>query len=126
MKVINGIIFEKGKVLLVKKKDKWILPGGKLENELYFHCLEREFSEELSETKIDVGEFYDTFSGITPFSKKYFEADVYFCTLLSDLGKPSQEILDRKYFGKEDIKEIELSKVTRDIFNRLVKEGYVK
>lgn len=126
IKVINGLIFENGKVLVVKKKDKYILPGGKLENELYFHCLEREFREELNGTEIEVGKFYKNFSGITPFSKKPFETDIYFCKLINKLGEPSAEILDKKYVSKKDLKSESFSEVTKEILENLVKEGYLK
>ena len=126
-KVINGLIFEKDKVLVVKKKDKYILPGGELNfKEFYFHCLEREFREKLSGTHVDVGNFYDSFSGITPFSKKSFETNVYFCELIGKLGKPSAEILDRKYIGKCDLKLNNFSEVTKKILEQLVEEGYLK
>jgi 8-oxo-dGTP pyrophosphatase MutT (NUDIX family) len=126
IKVINGLIFENGKVLVVKKKDKYILPKGKLENELYFHCLEREFREELNDTKIDVEKFYKNFSGIIPFSKRAFETDVYFCKLINKLSKPSAEISDRKYVSKKGLKAESFSNVTKEILENLIKEGYLK
>jgi len=60
--VIQGIVVEDGHVLLVRKNDAWIFPGGKLEEgESHLACLAREFREELSGTKIN------------PKSAEYFE-----------------------------------------------------
>ena len=47
-KVIDLIFLKDNGVLFVKKKDFWILPGGKLEyGEKDISCLERELKEEL-------------------------------------------------------------------------------
>jgi 8-oxo-dGTP pyrophosphatase MutT (NUDIX family) len=47
--IINALIIREGRLLLVKKKDVWILPGGKLEKgESDLKCLKRELKEELS------------------------------------------------------------------------------
>jgi hypothetical protein len=126
IKVINGLIFENEKVLIVKKKNKYLPSERKLENELYFHCLERKFREKLSSTEIDVGKFYKNFSEINLFSKKAFEIDIYFCKLINNMGNPSAEISKRKYIGKKDLKTKPFSIITREILENLVKEGYLK
>ena len=56
---ISAVIIERDKLLLVKKRNSWILPGGKIEkNEGNLECLSREVSEELSGTKICNEKFY--------------------------------------------------------------------
>jgi len=48
---IGAAIIEDGKILLVRKRQSWILPGGKPEpKESDIECLCREVSEELSGT----------------------------------------------------------------------------
>jgi 8-oxo-dGTP pyrophosphatase MutT (NUDIX family) len=124
MEVINGLIFEGNKVLVVKKKETYILPGGKIEkNESIESCLKREFFEELNGTKIICGHYYNSFSGITPHSKKPFDSKVYYCELSGKLGKPSLEILDRIYVGREDFNKYNFSNVTKEILKNLSLEG---
>jgi ADP-ribose pyrophosphatase YjhB (NUDIX family) len=56
---INAVIIEDGKILLVRKRQTWILPGGKPGiNESDLECLCREIREELSGTQLDNIRYY--------------------------------------------------------------------
>lgn len=62
---IGAAIIDDGKILLVRKKQIWILPGGKPElGESDIECLCREVSEELSGTQLDNIRYYGEFEGV--------------------------------------------------------------
>lgn len=124
--VINGIVIEDGKVLVVKKKDFWILPGGKLqEGESNLECLSREFEEELSGTKIYRLKYYKNFNGITPYSRKEVNVITNFVNLKGKLGKPSMEISDACYTPFLPNPRLNFSDITWDMMISLRREGYL-
>ena len=127
VKAINAIIFNKSKeVLVVKKKNVWILPGGKpKEGENPLETLSREVKEELSGTEICNTKPYLSFGGeITPHSKKPLRVEVYFADLVSSLGNPSAEILDARYVPLSA--KLNFSDITWNILKYLRKEGYLR
>lgn len=116
-------ITEEG-LLLVRKKDVWILPGGKPEEgESDYKCLIRELKEKLSVSKeqIRIYNFYKNFMGRTPFSKTLLEAKVYFGTLNGRL-KPSAEISEAKHI--KDFENYETSDITKKIIDSLRQDKY--
>ena len=126
-KAINAVIFNREKeILVVKKKNVWILPGGKpKEGEKPLETLSREVKEELSGTRIWNVKPYLSFDGeITPHSKKPLRVDVYFADLVSSLGKPSAEILDARYVPLSA--KLNFSDITWNILKYLRKEGYLR
>ena len=53
-KAISGLVIRDEKLLLVRKNETWILPGGKPEKkESEIECLCREFKEELPSVEIE-------------------------------------------------------------------------
>ena len=59
---ICAAVIQYGQLLIVEKKNIWILPGGKPKlGENDFSCLIIEVSEYLSGTKIVVGNYYKLF-----------------------------------------------------------------
>ena len=114
------------RLLLVRKKDIWILPGGKLENgESDSDCLFRELKEELSVSKqqFRIYNFYKSFIGRTPFSNALLEAKVYFGRLRDGLIKPNNEINDVKFI--RNFKNYKISEITNKIINSLKKDKYL-
>lgn len=126
-KAINALIIRDEKLLLFRKKENWILPGGKPEEgESDIETLVREFKEEASGAEIEVGEYYGTFEGITPNKKDSLEADVYFAELKNpDLEIiPSGEIKESRFVGYIDTPFLHLSDITSKIIKQLFKEMY--
>ncbi len=122
-KCINALIFRKGKLLFVEKTDVWILPGGKvLSKESDSDCLIREFAEELSDTRIRNIRYYSEFNGTSPHRGDPILARVYFADLDGNLGKPSEEITDVRYFSGSE--EIRCSSLTQKIIDSIKKKGY--
>jgi 8-oxo-dGTP pyrophosphatase MutT (NUDIX family) len=124
-KAINLIVIEDKKILLVKKGNVWILPGGKPDKKDTSNedTLRREVYEELSGTEINIGKYYSSFIGITPYKKDKLEAITYFGSILYDLKKPSAEISDAKFIG--NFEDYQLSKITQKIVNSLRKDNYL-
>lgn len=119
---IAGIVLDDKKLLVVKKRDAWIFPGGKPEDgESDIACLVREFREELSGTRIDPKsvEFYDTFKGISPNLKLPMEGRFYRVSLNSELGLPSREILDRRFVSYSSLRDYRLSEAAREVVESL-------
>ena len=85
---INAAIIKEGKLLLVKKKNIWILPGGKPEpDEKDLECLSREISvEELPGTKLCNIRYYKDFEGQTPHKGDTLRAKVYFARTSNKTG----------------------------------------
>jgi|LSQX01.3.fsa_nt_gb 8-oxo-dGTP pyrophosphatase MutT (NUDIX family) len=124
--VIDGVCIQERGILLVKKKDTWIIPGGKIEvDEEKEDCLRREFKEELPNIGILIKGFYKSFSGITPFTKKEVLVEIFFVEIIGNDISPSAEILDSKFFKKEELEPVKVSDITRDILNDLEKDGYL-
>lgn len=125
-KTIGAVIIEDKKLLLVKKRNYWILPGGKLEEgETDLECLCREMEEELSGTKIDTQlySYFNDFEGIAPHRKDEIYTKVYFIDIAGELGKPSNEISDAKFIN--DFENYNISDVTNKVIKSLNEGEYL-
>lgn len=123
-KVINAVIYEK-KILLVRKKQIWILPEGKPEAESDIECLRREVKDELSMTKIKNIVFYEEFKGIAPHRKDNLKARVYFANFENKLGNPSTEILELKWIRFNDTSSYKIFNITLKVINSLKEDNYL-
>jgi 8-oxo-dGTP pyrophosphatase MutT (NUDIX family) len=122
---ISAAIIDDGQLLLVKKKESWILPGGKPDfNESYLECLCREVREELSGTELANLRYYDEFEGITPHTGDILSAKVYFADIKGQLHQPSAEI--DAYEWVRNPSQYRLSNITSKIVDSLKKDGYIK
>ena len=124
-KSISGIVIKEGrKLLLVRKKDIWILPGGKLEpEESNLDCLFREFKEELPDVKINEFYYYGSFKGKTPHKKDRLKTEAYFVNISGEAGKPSGEINDLEWV--EDFSNYNISDITNKVIKSLRKKDYL-
>ena len=111
--VVSGLVERDGKVLLVKeilesKLPYWIVPGGKVEfGESLADAVKRELKEE---TNLDV-EVLRLLDFKEHINLKYDYHTVVFFFLakpLNDSIKLSEEILDAKFFAKDELKSIDL------------------
>ena len=74
--VVNAAIIQDGKILMVRKNQVWIFPGGKMEpGESDLEILTREVSEELSGTKLKNEQFFTSIEGITRYSKRFLKLE---------------------------------------------------
>jgi 8-oxo-dGTP pyrophosphatase MutT (NUDIX family) len=125
-RAINAVIIEKGKLLLVKKKNTWILPGGKPEtNESDLECLCREVAEELSETKLKNISYYKSFEGKTPHKGDILKAEVYFTDIDGKLysTREGDSISEMKWTN--EFSKYNLFDITSKIIKSLQNEKYL-
>ncbi len=124
-KAVNAAIMRDHAVLLVQKRDVWILPGGKpLEGEGEVACLIREVKEELSRAELYALTNYGTFQGTTPHAGDMLEAKVYLAGIIPEDSKPSAEITNVLWYHGQS--EINLSDITQKIVDQLVHDGFVR
>lgn len=122
MTAINLAAIDGNSLLLVRKRNFWILPGGKPEKgESHLETLIREFGEELPGTDIFVMGYYNSFVDITTLSRKDLRAEVYI-GYVEGVSKPASEINDVKYIS--DFNDYNLSDITIKIVHSLKKDGY--
>ncbi len=124
-KAVNAVIIKEGKILLFRKNLVWILPGGKPElGENDLETLAREFREEALGAELDITGYYGRFLGITPHSKDFLRAYVYFARRKSDEEiVPSGEIEEARFV--RDFENYNISDITKKVLNSLVKENYL-
>ncbi len=122
---IDAVCIQDGKLLLVKKKEVWILPGGKpYDSESDIDCMLREICiEELPGTRLEKFELYRTFRGVTPHTRDLLEARAYFADISGEL-KPSAEINGVEW--AEDARKYNLSDITGKFVDSLIKDGYLR
>ncbi len=122
-KAIGIAVIKNGSILLVKKQETWILPGGKSEiDETDTECILREISEELPFLVVQNLIFFGTFNGITPHSKKNRDAKVYFADVEGDIT-PSAEISEAKWI--KNTERYNLSDITQKIVLSLRQNGHL-
>jgi len=119
-----------GGVLLVRKKDTWILPGGNPENtETFKQTLEREFAEEVPDLKISSisdNEIISKTSGLSPNKGTMIEISVFLVNVTETpiTLRTANEILEAAWAGPEVLNSnysgpIKLSNLTRQILEKL-------
>ncbi len=118
MQVINALILNaKKEILLVKKKQTWILPGGKpLKNENDITCLLRELKEELPELKrVRIIKYIVTLDGAkSPHTKKELNVKIYLVKVeTGSIIKPAAEINQAIWTAEPE--NYQLSEMTKKI-----------
>lgn len=120
--IIGAVIIKNRKLLLVRKEDFWILPGGKPKsNENDLQCLLREVYEEL-QVKILRPIFFTTVEGTSP--RKGYAIIVYVYTAEID-GEPTanSEISELCWAGYKTKRN--LSEATQRVLEILHNKGYL-
>ncbi len=117
--VINGLIFTEGKILLCKKRDFWILPGGKFEvkkDKTELDSLKRELEEELGvKNPILLVTTKREYYGLKTIRGKNIEKVILYKVLIDEKFNPRNEIVQAKYFSKKQLLKLNLSDATRQI-----------
>lgn len=122
-KAIGVAIIKDGRILLVKKQEVWILPGGKPEmGEPDIQCLLREVKEELPKIKLSNLKYFGSFVGITPHTGDELIAEVYLADADGEIT-PSAEISKAEYVGKPE--KYNLSDITSKIVVSLRRRGFL-
>ncbi|NCN86531.1 NUDIX hydrolase [archaeon] len=122
-----GIVIQDGKVLSVETGGYTVFPGGEpKEFESGCDCLIREFSEELSGTKIKIENHYRDFLSIDPKNDEPFLCKNYFVTLSSPLGKPSLEVYNVRWIDSTFLDVLKFSDSSKKTLVSLIQDGFVK
>ncbi len=125
-KAAHALIIQNRKILIVNKGIYAIFPGGRIEpEESDEECLIRETAEELSGTKIKVGDYYKTFTGFIPNSQDILESKTYFCYIDGEIGESSNEINGRRFISSLDIPSLTLTEVSRKTLDSLIKDNLI-
>lgn len=121
---ISAAVIQNGKLLLVRKGETWILPGGKPNSkESDLECLSREFNEELSGTEIENIKYYNDFIGKTPHKGDILRVEVYFADVKGKVYPPRKEISE--YEWVKDFAQYNLSEITSKVVDSFEQDGYL-
>ncbi len=122
--IVNAAIIKNRQILLVKKRDVWILPGGKKQNrESNLECLARGISEELSGAKINIIGHYTNFVGRTPYSSIKIKSIVYLANMNNGALTPSGEISEARLI--DNFEDYLISPLTEQIIKSLKSDYYL-
>lgn len=116
IQVVDIIVERKGMILLVKRRDYWILPGGEIEQgEDEMQRLGKVVSAEMNDrvacifTKLE-----KTIKGISPVRGGEVEVTVY----VGDISKDKMSDLkdcNAHWFRRESVSALRLSNITKDV-----------
>jgi len=122
-KAIGAAIIRKGRLLLVRKRQTWILPGGKPKGgESDIRCLIREGKEELPGLRLRNFRYFGTFVGTTPHIGDELRAEVYLAEADGEVC-PSAEINAAEWTREPE--KFHLSDITRKIILALRQKGHL-
>jgi len=118
IKVVDIIVERKGMILLIKRGDFWILPGGEIESdEDEMQCLEEVVSREMKDQVSTIfRKLEKTIKGPSPVRNDDVEVSVY----VGDIGsKKMSDVKDcnAHWFSRESMSAIRLSNITKDVLD---------
>lgn len=118
IKVVDIIVERRGKILLTKRDDFWILPGGEIEpGESEMQCLEEVVAREINDQVASVFKKLDkTIVGPSPVRGGDVEVTIY----VGDIGsKKMSDVVDcnAHWFSRESMSAIRLSNITKDVLD---------
>jgi len=116
IKVVDIIVERKGKILLIKRGDFWIIPGGEMEpGEDEMQCLEGVVSREIKDQVSTVFRKLErTIKGPSPVRAGDVEVSLY----VGDIGsKKMSDVTDcnAHWFSRESLPSIRRSNITKDV-----------
>ena len=118
IKVVDIIVERRGMILLTKRGDFWILPGGEIEpGEDELHCLEEVVSRELKDQmSSSFRKLEKTIVGPSPVRGGDVEVSIYVGDISS---KKMSDVKDcnAHWFSRKSIDTIRLSNITRDVLD---------
>ncbi len=116
IKVVDIIVERKGMILLIKRGDFWILPGGEIDpGEDEMQCLENVVAREMKDQVSSVfRKLEKTIKGPSPVRDGDVEVSVYVGDINS---KKMSDVKDcnAHWFSRESIRAIRLSNITKAV-----------
>jgi ADP-ribose pyrophosphatase YjhB (NUDIX family) len=116
IKVVDIIVERKGMILLIKRGDFWILPGGEIEQgEDEIKCLEEVVARERND-RVDCifRKLEKTIKGISPVRPGEVEVSIYVGDISSAKMSDVRDC-NAHWFSRESISAIRLSNITKDV-----------
>lgn len=116
MKVIDIVVERNGYILLVKRGDYWILPGGEIkEGQSEIECLEEVVAKEIKHKVASIFKKLDkTVSGISLVRHGEVEVTIY----VGDISaKKMSEVRDcnAHWFGRQSVPALRLSNIAKQV-----------
>lgn len=124
IKVVDLIVERKGMILLTKRGEFWILPGGEIEpggDEI--QCLEEVVAREMNDQVSSIFKKLEkTITGPSPVRAGNVEVSVYVGDISS---KKMSEVRDcnAHWFSRESIRAIRLSNITKAVLDYYYSES---
>ena len=116
IKVVDIIVERKGMILLTKRGDFWILPGGEIEPcEDEMQCLNEVVASEMNDTVASVfRKLGKTIKGPSPVRPGDVEVSVYVGDVSSAKMSDIKDC-NAHWFSRESMSAIRLSNITKDV-----------
>jgi ADP-ribose pyrophosphatase YjhB (NUDIX family) len=116
IKVVDIIVERKGMILLIKRGDFWLLPGGEIESgEDEMKCLEEVVAKEMNDQVASVfRKLEKTITGPSPVRPGDVEVSIY----VGDISSAKMsDVTDcnAHWFSRKSIEALRLSNITKDI-----------
>ncbi len=123
IKIVDIIVERKGKILLTKKGDFWILPGGEIEpGEDEMQCLERIVAVEINDQVSSVfRKLEKPIRGLSPVRGGDVEVSAYIGEISSTKMSEVRDC-NAYWFSRESIPSIRLSNITKEVLNAYFSE----
>ena len=127
IKVVDIIVERKGMILLTKRGDFWILPGGEIEpGEDEMQCLNEVVASEMNDTVATVfRKLEKTIKGPSPVRSGDVEVSVYVGDVSSAKMSDIKDC-NAHWFSRESIRAIRLSNITKDVLEYYYSEDRKK
>ena len=124
LKVVDIIVERKGMILLTKRGDFWILPGGEIEpGEDEMQCLNEVVASEMNDTVASVlRKLEKTIKGPSPVRPGDVEVSVYVGDVSSAKMSDIKDC-NAHWFSRESIRAIRLSNITKDVLEYYYSEN---
>ena len=116
IKVVDIIVERKGMILLTKRGDYWILPGGEIESgEDELQCLEEVVSREMNDQVSSIfRKLEKTIKGLSPVRDGDVEVSVYVGDISSAKMSDVKDC-NAHWFSRKSLASLRLSNITKDI-----------
>lgn len=116
IKVVDIIVERKGMILLIKRGDYWLLPGGEIEpGEDEMKCLEEVVAKEMNDQVASVFRKLErTITGPSPVRPGDVEVSVYVGDISSAKMSDVKDC-NAHWFSRKSIESLRLSNITKDI-----------
>jgi len=124
IKVVDIIVERKGKILLTKKGDYWILPGAESEpGEDEMQCLEKIVAREINDQVSTIfKKLAQPIRGLSPVRGGEVEVSAYIGEIRSAKMSHVRDC-NAYWFSRESLLSIKLSNITREVLNAYYSEG---